>query len=382
MKARLWIMLSGCLLWSACAPATNPTPIASPKPSETPIIAASATSTVEPQPTSTPVRLIVQPQTVNMTVRRSGNWTVYVAAEWLNRKEPVTISSIAVAKDGTDWFGTMGGAVSIGTGIYHFDGKAWTRYTRENGAPSDEAVFVTAADKAVWAGYGGLYRLDGKTWTIYTKANGLVDDDVRAAAVAPDGTLWVGTDVKGVSHFDGTNWTTYNQNNGLWGYSVGHIGAAPDGSMLFSTSAGSGISRMSRFDGQHWTSFSVPPDLAERDIYAPGNGVTDWTSGPDGSLWFATWNNGVFEQTGNVWRHYTTQDGLASNQVSCAVKAQDGTLWFCTDQGISRFDGKTWTTFGTRDGLPSHWVESAAAAPDGSIWFGAASAVFQFSPAK
>src|SRR6266542_4288690 len=49
---------------------------------------------------------------------------------------------------------------------------------------------------------------------------------------------------------------------------------------------------------------------------------------------------------------YTTADGLAHNVINKIVRDSHGFLWFCTDDGLSRFDGYEFTNFGTDKGLP------------------------------
>lgn len=49
---------------------------------------------------------------------------------------------------------------------------------------------------------------------------------------------------------------------------------------------------------------------------------------------------------------YTTADGLAHNEINKIVRDSRGFLWFCTADGLSRFDGYTFTNFGTEQGLP------------------------------
>ena len=123
MKKSSLFFLLGLMFLNSCVPAQRATPI----------IAFTATTTVSSE--------IVQ-----MKTRQSGNWTIYIAPEWNQQKEPVTISSLAVAADGTLWFGTTGGPVSIGTGAYHFDGKTWSRYTTLNsGLPADEVSSIAAS---------------------------------------------------------------------------------------------------------------------------------------------------------------------------------------------------------------------------------------------
>jgi len=51
-------------------------------------------------------------------------------------------------------------------------------------------------------------------------------------------------------------------------------------------------------------------------------------------------------------KYYTTADGLAHNEINKIVRDSRGFLWFCTADGLSRFDGYTFTNFGTDQGLP------------------------------
>ncbi|MBS1786109.1 MAG: hypothetical protein JST85_00200 [Acidobacteria bacterium] len=51
-------------------------------------------------------------------------------------------------------------------------------------------------------------------------------------------------------------------------------------------------------------------------------------------------------------KSYTTADGLAHNGVNRIVKDSRGFLWFCTEEGLSRFDGYTFTNYGVEQGLP------------------------------
>src|SRR5438132_13515210 len=53
---------------------------------------------------------------------------------------------------------------------------------------------------------------------------------------------------------------------------------------------------------------------------------------------------------------YATADGLPNNQVNKIVRDSHGFLWFCTADGISRFDGYGFTNYGTSEGLPHPYV--------------------------
>src|SRR5579859_5247929 len=55
-------------------------------------------------------------------------------------------------------------------------------------------------------------------------------------------------------------------------------------------------------------------------------------------------------------RTYTTADGLANDHINRIRRDSRGFLWFCTDEGLSRFDGYTFISYTTNDGLPNPHV--------------------------
>jgi ligand-binding sensor domain-containing protein len=56
-------------------------------------------------------------------------------------------------------------------------------------------------------------------------------------------------------------------------------------------------------------------------------------------------------------RSYTTTDGLAADQIDRIVPDSHGFIWFCTPEGLTRFDGYRMVTFGTRNGFPHRAVQ-------------------------
>jgi signal transduction histidine kinase/ligand-binding sensor domain-containing protein len=67
-------------------------------------------------------------------------------------------------------------------------------------------------------------------------------------------------------------------------------------------------------------------------------------------------------------RTYTTDDGLAHSRVRRIVADPRGLLWFCTIDGLSRFDGAEFVTYRTADGIPDPWVTDVLTSRDGTYW--------------
>src|SRR5258708_35712 len=67
-------------------------------------------------------------------------------------------------------------------------------------------------------------------------------------------------------------------------------------------------------------------------------------------------------------RVYTTADGLARDRIVRIVPDSRGYVWFCTTEGVSRFDGYGFVNYGTEQGLPGRIVNDFLEARDGTYW--------------
>ena|SRR5579871_897751 len=71
-------------------------------------------------------------------------------------------------------------------------------------------------------------------------------------------------------------------------------------------------------------------------------------------------------------RVYTTADGLAADRVDRIVADSRGFLWFCTQEGVSRFDGTRFVSYRPDQGLPHAWVRTLIETRSGEHWIGTA----------
>lgn len=77
---------------------------------------------------------------------------------------------------------------------------------------------------------------------------------------------------------------------------------------------------------------------------------------------------------------YTVSDGLAHNEVNKIVRDSRGFLWFCTADGLSRFDGYTFTTYGSDQGLPNTYVNDLLETSSGDYWVATNGGLVHFDP--
>jgi len=77
---------------------------------------------------------------------------------------------------------------------------------------------------------------------------------------------------------------------------------------------------------------------------------------------------------------YATADGLPNNEVNRIVRDSRGFLWFCTADGISRFDGYGFTNYGTNEGLPHPYVNDLLETRSGEYWLATNGGLVRFIP--
>ena len=68
------------------------------------------------------------------------------------------------------------------------------------------------------------------------------------------------------------------------------------------------------------------------------------------------------------FRVYSSEDGLASNQVRFITQDKVGALWIGCGSGLSRFNGFGFENFGLKEGLPDISIEKIEAGEDGKVF--------------
>jgi signal transduction histidine kinase/streptogramin lyase len=77
---------------------------------------------------------------------------------------------------------------------------------------------------------------------------------------------------------------------------------------------------------------------------------------------------------------FTVADGLAHNEINKIVRDSRGFLWFCTADGLSRFDGYVFTNYGTAQGLPHPYVNDLLETRTGEVWLATNGGLVRFNP--
>ncbi len=153
-------------------------------------------------------------------------------------------------------------------------------------------------------------------------------------------------------------WTTQQ---GLPPGTIYDILQTHDGFLWLGTQTG-----LVRFDGVRFTDAQTlypnfPEDLWIRSVFED----------PHGALWVGTNDAGVYRLLNGETEHYSTKEGLPSDQVYCLIPGAAGSMWACTASGLARFiDGKIETPrVGGRAGMGIA-IRAACLTSGGKLWAG------------
>jgi ligand-binding sensor domain-containing protein/signal transduction histidine kinase len=208
---------------------------------------------------------------------------------------------------------------------------------------------------------------------VYNKANGLLGDNTMRVFEDSAGDLWFSTWVTakptGVTRWrrETGQFEHFTKENGLPEPSSAAAFAEDSaGNFWFGFTDGGGIAR---FRDGRFTLLDEPN--------SPKAGVTSIFRDKSGRLWIATTREGLIrvdapEAEHPVFRRYTINDGLTSNNARCITEDFYGNIYVGTVRGVNRLSPETGHIkyYGTSDGLASDFINSAYRDRHGTIWFG------------
>ncbi len=93
-------------------------------------------------------------------------------------------------------------------------------------------------------------------------------------------------------------------------------------------------------------------------------------------LWFATTKGVIHLHEGRL-DHFTSLDGLSSNQVRCIFQDREKNLWVGTDSGLDKFTKPAVPTITSKQGLPEDLVNSVVTTPQGVPWVGTGNGLYR-----
>ena len=303
-----------------------------------------------------------------------------------------------------DSFGSLW--LATGAGMVQFQASRFRLYGAAEALPStDVSNVLVDRNNQVWCGTfgGGVARLENGRFVTLNRSNGLPDDYITSMAEDYEGNLWCGTRWSGVCHLGSEMFANYTAtSSGIGGGVITGVAQTPDGALWFA-SINSGLSRLDK-TGQ-FQRFGVKDGLLEESIWAifvdhlgrlwigSSQGLTCYTDGKfqtyrfeqfipagtriscivedtQGWIWLGSdsaSSPGLLAFDGQQFRQYGLEQGLPHAQINALVRDREGTIWVCSDNGLSRFDGQS---FHEIKGLPNKYVQCFHEDSQGQLWIG------------
>ena len=245
-----------------------------------------------------------------------------------------------------------------------------------------------AKDGTLWVGTDGrgLFHLGpGAATEHYTTANGLTNNFVRGVIETRNGDLWIATD-EGVSRLSHGVFRGFRVQDGLVYFSVRALLEDRAGDLWIGTDRG-----LSHLVGDRFVQDAATRALAGEKVWALDQSAS-------GALWIGTRDNGLYRYVPGAatTAHYTTEQGLASNSVYAILEDRKGRFWMSGENGVTVIsiadlerlasDPKAYLSqrfFAVSEGgeltpLYGGTMPAGAMTPEGNAWFPTSKGPVQF----
>jgi ligand-binding sensor domain-containing protein len=295
-------------------------------------------------------------------------------------------------KEGALWFSTSGG-------VYCVRANETILFNTENGLTNNRATLAyQEKEESVWIATegGGLNRIRNGQISSFTQKDGLANNHVRAVVEDKEGSLWIGTAGGGLSRLSDRNYYMYSTRDGLADNDVRVIYEDKDGTVWCGT-----INGLSRFKDGEFHTYTTADGLSSNYVNAlfrdskgllwvgtHTGGVSFFDNGrfrpgPESlrtksinkiyedsrhSIWVGTSGGGLHRIEGDRSAHYTTKDGLLSDDIREIYEDRQGRIWVGTNKGLNRFDGERIISFKLTDLLHDNIVTTVYEDSTGVIW--------------
>ncbi len=272
--------------------------------------------------------------------------------------DPAALSGLLEDGEGSLWLASYGGGIQVldkGGGI--------KRLTREQGLRSNLARCLFADREGnIWTGLEGkgLVRIRRAMFASYGRAEGLSDETVLCVCEGNDGEVWIGTNGDGVYRIQNGKIRHYGPKDGLGNEFVWALHQDRAG-RLWAGTWGGGLFRL---EGERFV------DTA-REL-GPTQVVLALHEDTHGRLWLGQ-RIGPERRIESVEqgrpRSFTVPGSLPRLDVRAIAETKDGSVWFATmEEGLLRWKDGQFTQCGKDQGLPPGAISALHVDDDGDLW--------------
>jgi ligand-binding sensor domain-containing protein len=205
----------------------------------------------------------------------------------------------------------------------------------------------------------------------FTKADGLYNYDVQNIVLDGKGNIWVTTKY-GIWRYDKEKWDNFDSQNGITpksDFNEFKLAIDKNGDLWAGSNAG-----IYFFNG-----YTFEQKFSDQ--------ISHIAFDNDGNLWRIGLADGVYKYENSEWIHYSTENGLPTNNLYSIFFDSSGNVWLygivdsTSENTITKFDGETMTVFGAEEGF-FYQVSDMAEDSMGNLWFAAYDLVLKFDGNK
>ncbi len=303
---------------------------------------------------------------------------------------------------------------TFGEGVYWFlPGNRPVNLLGGGGGLSHNTILSLCYDHEgnLWVGTdgGGLNRVRRQVFGVVPESRGRVvtsvcegvravahiqgsdTKDALAGAAGAEVELWVGYNGENVERFRGGKVASYSSQQGLRGSVVRSVFQDAQGRTWAGT-AGRGLLRFG--DG-------IFQSVQAAGFFRGDQEVSAIFEDRQGRVWIGTQSGlacssapGLEEKAaapgtiaGEVWRMFTTRDGLSGRNIRCLAEDREGGVWVGTEGGgLNRLrlnEGKAqFELYGRTNGIPSDNISALCVDQEGVLWVGTPSGLVRYKAGK
>lgn len=269
---------------------------------------------------------------------------------------------------GNLWFG------SKKNGVYLIEGDSLKHFAGLNEATAREPLRIAGEDQE-----GGIWLFSDKKllryregrFTAYGGKDGLQTQHIRDVFCDREGTIWVGTNERGVYRLSRQFLEVYSKEQGLLENITYPI--YEDRSGAFWVGSGNGMTRISNgkatayplvLSGKGRQAEVVIGSVADT---RPKIDARSFFEDRDGNLWVGTSDGLLIHKDGKlIWQSQVISDTF----LSTIIQDRDGNLWFGTGKGLIKYRAGRATRYTVDNGLPENRVDILYEDSGGRLWIG------------
>ena len=258
---------------------------------------------------------------------------------------------------------------TLGSGLFWFDAEGNSTAISTNQGLSSNFVLSLLVDRegSLWVGTDGR-GLDRVKRSLFHTLEHIRGQVAQSVSQDSQGGLWIGYNGGGVDHWRDVMLQRYGPDQGLVNASIRAVLADRDQARIWVGTWGRGV-----FELESGVFTSAPgASGVVLALYQDRQGV----------VWGGT-EGGLTRWEGQEWKRFTTADGLSANVVRAITDDAQGALWIGTrGGGLNRLSDGHFTVYRKKDGLPSDDVSSLYFDSTGVLWIGTGSGLGRYADGK